>query len=214
MLRPEDHIRAIEGEQGLLGSVGRVQMGIEMQLRGRADEVVSAGDVGQVVVRGPAVMVGYASGAAEPASRTGSTATASDGWHHTGDLGHLAAEGYLTLVDRLGDVVISGGYNLYPREVELVLEAFPEVAQVAVFGVPDDEWGEQLCAAIVVRPGSAVADSDLITRCRARLAGYKIPRRFIRLEELPMNSSGKVLKRELRAGYEAMAPADATEGKS
>ena len=122
-----------------------------------------------------------------------------DGWLHTGDLGHLDEEGFLYLTDRSKDVIISGGTNIYPREVEEVLLRHPAVFEVAVIGEPEPEWGEQIVAFVVVQPGAEATDADLENWCKQEIASFKKPKRYVFTDELPKNSYGKILKTELRS---------------
>jgi long-chain acyl-CoA synthetase len=187
VLRREDH------RPELFGSAGRARPCIDVAIVDENGDFVPAGTVGEVVVRGPSVMSGYW-------NRPEATAeTLRDGWLHTGDLGRLSDDGILYLLDRTKDMIISGGSNVYAVEVEQVLGSHPDVADVAVVGAPDDLWGEVVVAVVVVREGTEVTDADLEARCRASLAGYKIPRLWVRLDALPRNAYGKVLKRDLRA---------------
>jgi O-succinylbenzoic acid--CoA ligase len=143
----------------------------------------------EILVRGPTVMAGYW-------QNPEATARAlRDGWLHTGDLGALDDEGYLYVLDRRDDLIISGGENVYPAEVEAVLLSHPAVADVGVVGVPDEKWGMALAAFVVRR--AAVAEDELRAFCAERLARYKIPARFIFVESLPRNAAGKLLRREL-----------------
>ncbi len=187
VLRREDHVPE------LLGSAGRGRPGIEVAVMAAEGHLVGADEVGEVVVRGPSVMSGYW-------NRPDATAeTIVDGWLHTGDLGRMDERGVLFLLDRSKDMIISGGSNVYAVEVEQVLSAHPSVGEVAVIGVPDDLWGE-LVVAVVVPAETGGVDPDALTAfCRERLAGYKLPRRFVEADSLPRNAYGKVLKRELRA---------------
>ena len=148
---------------------------------------------GEVLVRGPQVMAGYWG---EPDT---TAATIVDGWLHTGDVGEMDADGYLYIVDRAKDIVVTGGENVSSREVEDVLSSHPAVGQVAVIGVPDDRWGEAVCAVVVPRNGSSVTLEDLVAHTRGVLGGFKQPRRLVLVDALPVNASGKVLKRALRA---------------
>jgi acyl-CoA synthetase (AMP-forming)/AMP-acid ligase II len=195
MLTPEEHRQAVAGDEKLLGSVGRVQLGVDLALLGPEGNQVPTGQIGEVCVRGPAVMNGYWK------DKEGTANLAAGGWHRTRDLGYFDDDGYLFVVDRVDDMMITGGYNVYPREVEVVLEQSADVAQVAVFGVPSEEWGEEICAAVILAAGSHATDETLVAQCRGHLAGYKIPRRFLKLDELPMNANGKILKRVLREMY-------------
>ena len=171
------------------GSCGRAFHGIELRIADTGGEPVPDGADGEVLVRGDVVMRGYW-------DNPGATAAAlAKGWLHTGDIGHLDA-GYLHLTDRAKDVIITGGSNVYPREVEEVLLTHPAVREAAVVGVPDPEWGESV-RAFVVAAGDP-APGELIEYCRSRLASFKKPREVIFVTELPKNAAGKILKRELR----------------
>ncbi|MBB5873513.1 acyl-CoA synthetase (AMP-forming)/AMP-acid ligase II [Allocatelliglobosispora scoriae] len=160
-----------------------------VRIAGPGHEALPDGEDGQVLVRGDVVMSGYWHDEAATSS------TVVDGWLRTGDLGHLA-DGYLYLTDRLKDVIITGGSNVYPREVEEVLLTHPGMSEVAVIGVPDPEWGESI-RAVVVAEGPLSA-ADVIDFCRTRLASFKKPRDVVFLQQLPQNATGKVLKRDLR----------------
>ncbi|SFO25163.1 Acyl-CoA synthetase (AMP-forming)/AMP-acid ligase II [Pseudonocardia ammonioxydans] len=171
------------------GSCGRPFSGVEVRIAGPDGEPVPDGGDGEVLVRGDVVMRGYWDDADATA------ATLAGGWLHTGDIGHLES-GYLHLTDRAKDVVITGGSNVYPREVEEVLLTHPAVREAAVVGVPDPEWGESV-RAFVVADGDPAPD-ELIRHCRERLAPFKKPREVVLVAELPKNAAGKILKRELR----------------
>ena len=149
---------------------------------------------GEVWLRGPNVMAGYANRPAETAA-----ALTDDGWLRTGDGGYLDEEGYLFLTDRIKDMIVTGGENVYPIEVEEALAHHPAVAEVAVIGVPDPRWGESVKALVVAR--APVTSEELVAFARARLAGYKLPRSIELVEDLPHTPSGKVLKHELRRRY-------------
>ena len=188
-LEPEDHER-----EDLLRSAGRPYPWVELRI---ADPVsggpLGPGAVGEVWLRGPNVMAGYFNRPAETAA-----ALTADGWLRTGDGGYLDEEGYLFLTDRIKDMIVSGGENVYPVEVEEALAQHPDVAEAAVIGVPHPHWGETVMALIVPRPGARPAPEELIAFARERLAGYKLPRSVEMVAELPRTPSGKVLKRELR----------------
>jgi len=156
----------------------------------------AAGEVGELWTRSVQNMKGYWGKAEE----TASTITA-DGWLKTGDGGYLDEDGYLFLTDRVKDMIVSGGENIYPAEVENALAGHPAVAEVAVIGVPSDRWGETVKAIVVVKPGWAVTDGDLIAHARKRLAGYKCPTSVDFMDALPRNPSGKVLKKNLREPF-------------
>jgi fatty-acyl-CoA synthase len=171
------------------GSCGRPFHGVEVRIADAAGAALPDGADGEVLVRGDVVMRGYWD------NPEATAATLAGGWLHTGDIGHLDA-GYLHLTDRAKDVIITGGSNVYPREVEEVLLTHPLVREAAVVGVPDPEWGESVRAFVVTTGNPAPA--DLIQHCRERLASFKKPREVILVTELPKNAAGKILKRELR----------------
>jgi long-chain acyl-CoA synthetase len=175
-----------------LASVGTPRWATRVRVVDRDDRQVAVGEVGEVVVDGPTVMAGYL-------GRPEATAEAlRGGWLHTGDLGRMDAAGYLTLVDRAKDVVISGGYNVYPREVEDVLLADPAVADAAVVGVPDHDWGERLVAFVVPSERGRPDPRELDARCLAAIARHKRPKEYVIVDALPRNPTGKVLKTVLR----------------
>ena len=172
-------------------AAGQPLSGVELRIEveGRP---ARPGEVGEIVVRGPMVFAGYAGLPDETAH------VLHDGWLYTGDLGELDGDGYLTVVDRRDDLVVSGGENVYPAEVEAVLLTHPAVAEAVVVGRPDPRWGAVPVAAVVVRPGLDVDDHVLAVHCRARLASFKVPVTFRRLAALPRTRGGKVLRREIR----------------
>jgi len=174
-----------------LGSVGRAQTGVEVGVLDEEDHPVASGEIGEVCVRADTVMRGYLNNPDATAK------TLANGWLHTGDLGRFDAHGYLTLVDRSKDLIISGGSNIYPREVEEVLLRHPAVAEVAVIGARDEQWGEAVVAIIVSRTGVDAAALDAF--CLEHIARFKRPKRYVFVDELPKNAAGKVLKRELRS---------------
>ncbi|WP_328356923.1 AMP-binding protein [Mycobacterium sp. NBC_00419] len=185
-LRRADHDSP---DDAVLGSVGYPRSGVEVRVLGPDGATAPTGDIGEIVCRGDVVMSGYWN---NPAA---TRATVRDGWLYTGDMGSLDARGYLTLRDRSKDVVISGGSNIYPREVEEALLEHAEVTQAAVVGAPDPEWGEIVVAFVVGTAPEAALDAHLLER----IARFKRPKRYLFVEDLPKNSYGKVLKRELRA---------------
>ncbi|MEZ3161355.1 AMP-binding protein [Microbacterium sp. BWT-B31] len=156
-------------------------------------ERLGVGEAGEVLVRGPQRFAGYWG---KP-DATGAAIT-EDGWYRSGDVGYLDENGYVHLIDRVKDVIISGGENIYPAEVEAVLATHPAVADVAVVGRPDDTWGEVPAAFVVLKPGADVSADELVALCREQLAGYKRPKHVEFIEAVPRNTLGKVLKRELR----------------
>jgi long-chain acyl-CoA synthetase len=175
-----------------LASVGIPRSGVSMRVVDGEGRELPPGETGEVVVQGDVLMGGYWNNPAATA------AAIRNGWLHTGDLGRLDQRGFLTLVDRSKDVIIAGGSNIYPREIEEVLQTHPAVAECAVIGVADPEWGETPVAYVVRAPGSAVAAEELDELCLANLARYKRPRRYLFIEELPKSFYGKILKTALR----------------
>ncbi|MGH8249885.1 MAG: class I adenylate-forming enzyme family protein [Steroidobacteraceae bacterium] len=194
-LTHQDHERALRDKPELLLSVGRPLAGTEIRIVDEQDRDIAAGEVGEIIARGPQLMQGYWNKPAETA------AALKDGWLHTGDAGRLDADGYLYVCDRIKDMIISGGENIYPREVENVLFEHPAVADAAVIGVPDAQYGETVMAVVVRRTGMELSADEVVAHCRRQLGGYKLPRRVKFAASLPRNPSGKVLKNELRAPY-------------
>ncbi|MGV9798363.1 acyl-CoA synthetase [Mycobacterium sp. NPDC003449] len=190
-LRPADHVDAPDA---VLGSVGYARSGVDVAVLTESGEPAGTDEIGEIVCRGDVVMSGYWNNPAATA------ATLKDGWLHTGDMGSFDACGYLTLRDRSKDVVISGGSNIYPREVEEVLLEHPGVVEAGVVGAPDDEWGEIVVAFIVTDGAGEVSPADLDAHLLQRIARFKRPKRYEFIDALPKNSYGKVLKRELREG--------------
>jgi len=183
----------LNGERRL-GSVGRPLAGVAVRVANQEnDQPLPDGEIGEVQLRGPNIFKGYW----KQPQKTTQSFTA-DGWFRTGDLGFLEADGYLTLCGRSKDLIISGGLNIYPPEVERVLAEHPAVAACAVIGCPDREWGERVTGVIVLNPGESVSSQDLIAFCRERLAPYKSPKSIVFTKDLPRNAMGKVQKAELR----------------
>jgi long-chain acyl-CoA synthetase len=189
-LDPEDHRRG----GARLSSAGRVADGVEIRIHDPATgEELPVGATGEVWTRSALLTPGYL-GDEEDTAR----AFRDGGWFRTGDAGHLDEDGYLFLTDRITDMIITGGENVYPVEVENVLADHPAVADVAVVGAPHERWGETVVAMVVAAEGAAPTEHDLIAFCRERLAHYKCPTRIDFIDELPRTPSGKVLKRQLR----------------
>ncbi len=191
-LGPDEHRAAAAGDDRLLAAAGHPSPGVEVRL-GEGDELL---------VRAPQVMRGYW-------DDQDATAAALDdvGWLHTGDVARIDDDGLVSIVDRLKDVIVSGGENVASREVEEVLHSHPTVRDVAVIGIPDEQWGERVCAVVVTRepvePDEVLAEA-LVAYCRTKLAGFKIPRRIEFVDELPRNASGKALKHQIRAHLEEL----------
>jgi long-chain acyl-CoA synthetase len=191
-LPPEDHDEHVPVR---LKSCGKAMAGIEIRVVDSAGKEMPTGEVGEIVTRSPQNMLGYW-------NQPEATRRAIRGdWFYTGDAGYLDADGYVYIYDRVKDMIISGGENIYPAEVESALFSHPAVADVAVIGVPDDKWGEAVKAIIVRKPGAEVTPEQLIAFARARIAGYKVPRTIDFVEALPRTPTGKILKRELRKPF-------------
>jgi long-chain acyl-CoA synthetase len=175
-----------------IGTIGEPIEHVEMKIVGEDGAAVETGVWGEIVIRGPNVMLGYW-------NRPDDTAKAIvDGWFHSGDIGVRDEDGYFAICDRLKDMIITSGFNVYPAEVENVLYAHPAVAEAAVWGAPDPVRGEQVVASVVPRDGHSADPEELIEFCRARIAGYKTPRRVELVEQIPKSPTGKILKRVLR----------------
>ncbi len=195
LLSAADHRRAVAGEQRLLLSAGRAVAGTDLKIVDGDDHEVARGQVGEIVARGAQVMKGYW-------GRPEATAeTLRGGWLHTGDAGSMDDEGFVYIQDRVKDMIVSGGENIYPREIEDALFEHPAVADAAVIGVPSEQWGESVKAILVVKGESAPTEEEILEFCRTKLGGYKLPRSVDFVDALPRNPSGKVLKRELREKY-------------
>ncbi|MDP6549612.1 MAG: AMP-binding protein, partial [Dehalococcoidia bacterium] len=199
MLPPEDHIlegtpEEIEKKLRRLTSIGKPLDDVEVQIVDEDGNTMPAGDVGEIVARGSRMMAGYwhEEAATREAIRSG--------WIYTGDLGYQDEDSYIFLSGRAKDFIKRGGEMVSPEEVEQVLMAHPQVADAAIIGVPDEEWGEEIRAVIVVRAGG-VTEEELERHCQQRLASFKRPRSVVFVDELPRNVMGKVLKRDLRAQY-------------
>ncbi len=179
-------------EKRKVGSIGRPYPGVEVKLVDEDGNEVPQGEVGEIAVKAPNVMLGYL-------NKPKATAEAiRDGWFHTGDLGHADEDGFLFIVDRKKDMIIKGGFNIYPREIEEVIYALPEVAEAAVIGIFDEAKGELVRACIAFKPDQSVAEEDVRAHIGEHLARYKHPNDYVFLDELPKGPTGKILKRELR----------------
>ena len=175
-----------------LGSAGKPLFGTELRIEGQDGSHLPAGAEGEIVVRGPTVTPGYL-------NRPEATAEAiHGGWLHTGDIGYVDAEGYLYVLDRRDDLIVSGGENVYPAEIEAVLQSHPDVAEAGVYGAPDERWGQTPVAAVVLRPGATITPDTLMAHCREHLAAYKTPSRIELHDQLPRNAAGKLMRSRLR----------------
>jgi acyl-CoA synthetase (AMP-forming)/AMP-acid ligase II len=182
----------------LLSSCGLARTGVEVEVFNQEDERMPAGEIGEIVTRSDCVMQGYWR------NPEASAKALRGGWLHTGDLGSMDGRGFLTIRDRSKDMIISGGSNIYPREIEEVLLRHPAVAECSVVGRPHPEWGEEVVAFIVRRIPVAIAELDNL--CLANIARFKRPREYRFVDSLPKNNYGKVLKTELRKRLESIAP--------
>jgi len=173
-------------------SVGPAVWGVSVRVVDADDKDVATGEQGEVIIRGHNIMKGYL-------GRPEATAEAlRGGWFHSGDVGRLDEDGYLYITDRVKDMIVRGGFNVYPREVEEVLMTHPAVSLVAVIGVPHERLGEEVKAFVVLDEGATVTEGELVAWSKEQMADYKYPRHVEFLSELPMNATGKILKRELR----------------
>lgn len=196
LLRPEDHILdGTEEQVARLASSGRPVLDYEVRIVREDGGDVAVDEVGEILVRSEAAMDGYWDLPKETAE------TLRDGWIHTGDFGRFDAAGYIYIVDRKNDMIISGGKNIYPRELEEVIYTHPAVLDVAVIGVPDDYWGEAVKAIVVLREGMEATEEEIIALCKENLASYKKPKSVEFRKELPRTTTGKIRKKDIREEY-------------
>jgi long-chain acyl-CoA synthetase len=192
-----------------LRSAGRPVLGVELSIRDEDGVELKAGEDGEVCARGGNFLREYWNRPVE------TERALAGGWYHTGDAGHLDAEGYLYLVDRVKDMIVTGGENVYSIEVEDAIASHPAVAEVAVIGIPSPVWGEQVHAIVVLHQGATATPEELIEHARQSIAGYKVPKSVeLRSEPLPLSGALKPLKRELRRPYWDAATATTTGGGS
>jgi len=190
-----------------LQSCGRSCPGIDLRVVDEAGKPVASGELGNLVARGPGIMLGYWRDIEEDLPRDESSVDETaealrGGFFHTGDIGRQDKNGYFYIVDRAKEMIVSGGENVYSGEVEAAIYELPEVKEAAVFGIPDEKWGELVAAAVVLRPGTNLSAEELKQYCKTRIASYKVPRHIeFMTEELPKSGSGKILKRVLREKY-------------
>lgn len=188
------------------GSAGKPLFPTQVRILGEDDQEAPPGQPGEILVRGPTVTPGYFNRPRE------SEEALRGGWLRTGDIGYLDEEGYLYVLDRRDDLIVSGGENVYPAEVEEVLRSHPDVLDAAVVGLPDERWGQRVAAAVVLREGAGVSGEGLLAFCRERLAPYKVPREVRVARALPRNAAGKLLRRALREGWPPGPALDARGG--
>ncbi len=190
-LPPEAHDPA----KGKLRSCGIPNPGMDIRVVDDKGEDVPTGEVGEIVIKGGSIMKGYWN---RPEATTDSIR---DGWFYSGDAGFFDKDGYLFIHDRVKDMIVSGGENIYPAEVENALFGHPAIADAAVVGVPHEKWGEAVKAIVVLKPGEQATPDEIIAFAKTRIASYKVPKSVDFIEALPRNPSGKILRRELRAPY-------------
>jgi acyl-CoA synthetase (AMP-forming)/AMP-acid ligase II len=178
-----------------LSSAGIPRTDVEVKIFDSQDKELPPGEMGEIVTRSDLVMKGYWRNPEATAE------TLKNGWLHTGDMGYMDEKGYLFIMDRSKDMIISGGENIYPREIEEVLVRHSAVGEVAVVGVPDPKWGEAVKAVVATAPGQSATEEELISFCKDNIASFKKPKSIDFVDELPKNNYGKILKRELRAKY-------------
>ena len=203
VLGPADHRRGIEGDTEILKSAGLPCNGVEIRIVDELGQDVPTGEVGEVITRGDHVMRGYYGQAGQDPTVTKAVR---DGWLYTGDLGRCDGDERLFLVDRKGDMIISGGYNIYPREIEDVIAEVSGVHEVAVIGVEDADWGQHVTALITIAAGANVTVDQVLEHCKSRMASYKKPKDVRIVAEFPLNSTGKIAKKVLREQLNAEAP--------
>jgi len=195
-LSHRDHVlKGTPKQMQRLASAGIERTDVEVKIFGPEDEELPVGEMGEIVTRSELVMKGYWRN--EAATKE----TIRNGWLHTGDMGYMDEQGYLFIMDRSKDMIISGGENIYPREIEEALVKHSAVREVAVIGIPDPKWGEAVKAVVALVEGASVTEDELILFCKDNIAGYKKPKSIDFVKELPKNNYGKILKRELRAKY-------------
>ncbi|QZD93303.1 fatty acid--CoA ligase [Qipengyuania xiapuensis] len=191
-LPPEDH--SLEGNERMK-SAGKAVPGAELKVIGEDGEELPRGEVGELICRSPSNMEGYWN------LPEATQSSLKDGWMHTGDAAYMDEDGYVFIQDRIKDMIISGGENVYPAQVESAIYGHPAVSEVAVIGVPDDTWGEAVKACVVAKPGEEVDEKSIIEWTRERLAGFKVPKSVDVIDVMPRNASGKILRKDLRAPF-------------
>ena len=203
VLKPEDHV--LDGSEkslARLASCGRPAVNCEIRMVDEKDNDVPIGEIGEIIVRSEAMMIGYWQMPEETARKL------KNGWLHTGDLGRFDEDGYVYVVERKDDMIISGGVNIYPREIEEVLYRHPAVSEASVIGLPDEHWGEVVKAVVVPKLGARVTEAEIIDFCAKNLAGFKKPKTVDFWKELPKSPQGKILKKEIRKRFVLQADQD------
>jgi acyl-CoA synthetase (AMP-forming)/AMP-acid ligase II len=194
ILPPGDHLPGPR-QAAMLRAAGRPTPIAEVRIVDADDNELPPGQVGEICARGPMVMQGYWNKPAETESAL------RGGWMHTGDMGYMDEDGYIFVVDRLKDMIVTGGENVYSAEVENAIAQLPQVFMSAVIGVPDDKWGERVHAVIQLRDGAELGEAEVIAHCKGLIAGYKCPRSVSFVDAMPMSAAGKLQKFELRAPF-------------
>ena len=195
ILSTDDHERALSEKPELLKSCGRPVIDAEVEIRDEIGNVLPTGEIGQICAKGPQIMKGYWNKEEETKKAL------KDGWMHTGDAGYMDEEGYVYIQDRIKDMIVSGGENIYSTEVEAALFANPNIIDAAVIGIPDETLGEAVKACVVIKEGVSISENDIIEFCKEKIASYKKPKSVDFISEVPRNASGKVLKKVLREPY-------------
>jgi acyl-CoA synthetase (AMP-forming)/AMP-acid ligase II len=196
VLKPEEHL--LDGSEkrlARLASSGKAVINYEIRIVDENDNDVPVGQVGEMIGRSEAMMIGYWQMPEETEKKL------RNGWLHTGDLARMDEDGYIYIVERKNDMIISGGVNIYPREIEEVLYSHPAVSEASVIGLPDEHWGEVVKAVIVLEGDAKATEAEIIEFCGQRLAGYKKPKSVDFWEALPKSSTGKILTKEIRKHY-------------
>lgn len=195
LLRKEEHVACSEDALARLASAGRELQRVQLAIRDDEGNILPSGEIGEISVKGDHVMKGYWKDPEATAERL------QDGWLRTGDMAFMDEDGYVFIVDRKHDIIISGGFNIYPREVEEAIYQYPSVFQCAVIGVPDDQWGESVKAIVKLKEGASATAEDIIEHTRRHIASYKKPKSVEFVHAIPVNPYGKVMRRELREKY-------------
>jgi long-chain acyl-CoA synthetase len=190
-----DHERATKGEENLLLSCGKPMVMAEVKVVDEDGNECPPGEVGEIVIRGEQTLTGYFR------NEEGTRKAYEGGWFRSGDMARRDEEGFFYIVDRMKDMILTGGENVYSREVEEVIYTHPAVSEAAIIGLPDPTWGENVTAVIVLKPGMSATEADIITAVRDRLAGYKKPKKVIFIDEMPKTVSGKIIKKDLRERF-------------
>jgi acyl-CoA synthetase (AMP-forming)/AMP-acid ligase II len=196
VLKPEDHVLdGTEKSLARLASSGKPAVNYEIKIVDEQDNDVAVGEVGEIIGRSEAIMIAYWQMPEETQKKL------KNGWLYTGDLGKFDEDGYVYIVERKNDMIISGGVNVYPREIEEVLYRHPAVSEASVIGLPDEHWGEVVKAVIVLKEGAQASEAEIIEFCGKNLAGFKKPKTVDFCKELPKSPQGKILKKEIRKQY-------------